>query len=363
MKKSILKTLGISKILPKTGHKSSIPGTVRYVGKKRKERVKLHIMNYNEKDFSEKTLKSVTDEFQFKGKDLVTWLNVTGVHNENIIHDIGNKFEIHPLVLEDIANTTQRPKVEEYDSYFYTVIKMAYFNKETSEVTMEQVSLLVGNGYVVSLQEKEGDILDGLRESIRNNKGKIRKLGSDYLMYGIIDAVVDNYFSVLEHIGEEIENLEVKLMRSTDQRLLTDIYNLKKELVFLRKSIWPMREVVNTLQRTEHPLINENIAIYLRDVYDHTIQVVETVETFRDMTSGMLDLYLSTMSNKMNEVMKVLTMFAAIFIPLTFLAGVYGMNFKYMPELGMRLAYPAWWVFTTVLAIGMVIYFKRKRWM
>ena len=293
----------------------------------------------------------------------VTWLNITGVHNETIIHEAGEIFNIHPLVLEDIANTTQRPKVEEYDDYLFLVIKMAYFSKETDEIVMEQVSLIIGKDYVISLQEKEGDILEGLRERIRNNKGKIRKLGSDYLMYGILDTVVDHYFSVLEYVGEQIEALEEQLMHSAGQELLTKIYSLKQELVYLRRSIWPMREVGNTLQRSEHDLFGDDTFVYLRDVYDHTIQVVETVETFRDMSSGMLDLYLSTVSNKMNEVMKLLTIFAAIFIPLTFISGVYGMNFEFMPELKWKFAYPVWWLIIIVLTLAMLLYFKKKKWM
>jgi len=265
--------------------------------------------------------------------------------------------------LEDVANTTQRPKVEEYDDYLFVIIKMVYFKEDAQEVVLEQVSLIVGKDYVISLQEKEGDILEGLRMRIRNSKGKIRKLGSDYLMYGILDTIVDYYFSVLEHIGEKIENMEGELMQSASQELLNKIYMLKQELVFLRKSIWPMREVINILQRAEHSLIDESTSIYLRDVYDHTVQVVETVETFRDMSSGMLDLYLSTVSNKMNEVMKVLTIFAAIFIPLTFIAGVYGMNFEFMPELKWGLAYPVWWVAVIVLTTGMILFFKRKKWL
>ena len=363
MKKSFLKTFGITRLIPKTAKPFSIPGTVTYVGKERVVPVKFHILDYNETDYAEKDLVSIADGLPFKESPSVTWINITGVHDENIIHEIGETFNIHPLVLEDIANTTHRPKVEEYDDYLFVIIKMAYYNAVTSEVVMEQVSLLVGRNYVISLQEKEGDILDSLRERIRNNKGKIRRLGSDYLMYGIMDTVVDHYFSVLEHIGEEIEEMEEQLMHSATQQLLNRIYKLKQELVYLRKSIWPMREVVSTIQRTEYDLVKPDTFIFFRDVYDHTVQLVETVETFRDMSSGMLDLYLSTVSNKMNEVMKVLTIFAAIFIPLTFLAGVYGMNFEFMPELKWKFGYPFWWVLTVIVTIGMLIYFKRKKWL
>ena len=293
----------------------------------------------------------------------VTWLNVSGVHDEKVIHDIGEIFGIHPLVLEDISNTSQRPKVEEHEDYLFIIIKMGYFNPQIKEIILEQVSLLIGSDFVISLQEREGDILENLRERIRNSKGRIRKLGSDYLMYGIIDTVVDNYFSVLEYVGEKIELLESELMQSADQYLLARVYNLRHELVYLRRAVWPMREVVSNLQRSDHSLVHHDTFIYLRDVYDHTVQVVETMETFRDMSSGMLDLYQSTVSNKMNEVMKVLTVFAAIFIPLTFAAGVYGMNFEFMPELKWRFAYPAWWIATVTVALVMLWYFKRKKWL
>jgi len=363
LKQSFLKTFNISRRIPKIGKPASVPGTIKYVGKKREVPIKLHILDYNETDSTEKDLGTIAESLPFKESPTVTWLNINGVHDEKVIHKIGEIFKIHPLVLEDIANTTQRPKVEEYDNYLFVIIKMCYFNEESGEVVIEQVSLLIGRDYVISLQEKEGDILQGLRERIRNSKGKIHKLGSDYLMYGIMDAVVDNYFSVLERISEEIERLEEQLMQSASQELLTKIYNLRQDLVFLRRSVWPMREVVSTLQRNKYELVNEDTLVYLRDVYDHTVQVVETLETFRDMASGMLELYLSTMSNKMNEVMKVLTIFAAIFIPLTFIVGVYGMNFEFMPELKWRLAYPVLWIIIITLAIGMFIYFKIKKWM
>ncbi|MBU1056422.1 MAG: magnesium/cobalt transporter CorA [Proteobacteria bacterium] len=363
MTKFILKSFGISKLLPKTSKPASAPGTVTYIGEKQEQPVKLHMIDYNETNFTEKNLENLAECLPFKESPTVTWLNYTGVHNIQNINEVGEIFQAHPLVLSDIANTTQRPKVEEYDKYLFVVIKMCYFKKNTDEVYMEQVSLLLGKDYIISFQENDTDVLEGLRERIRNGKGKVRKLGSDYLMYCIIDTIVDNYFSVLENVGGKIELLEEELMLNASQELLSKIYRLKQELIYLRKSIWPMREVVNTIQRAEHDLISEGIYVYMRDVYDHTIQVVETVETFRDMTSGMLDLYLSTVSNKMNEIMKVLTIFAAIFIPLTFLAGIYGMNFEFMPELKWRLAYPVWWVVTIILAIGMLIYFRKNKWL
>jgi len=363
MNDKLLKSIRISRHLPRMGKIASVPGTISYVGTKREAPVKLHIMNYNEKDFTEEYVSTVEECLPFKESPTVTWLDISGVHDEKIISDLGEKFSTHPLVLEDIGNTAHRPKVEEYDDYLFIIVKMAYFNPEAAQVTFEQVSLIVGKDYVISLQEREGDVLDELRERIRSSKGKVRRLGSDYLMYGILDAIVDNYYKVLESFGEQIEEMEMLLMKDADQQLLSRIYSLKHELVFMRKLIWPMREVVSSLQRTDNELVSESTAIYLRDIMDHTVHVVETVETFRDMTSGMLDLYLTTVSNKMNEVMKVLTIFAAIFIPLTFLAGVYGMNFKNMPEMRWGHSYLIWWIVTIILAVGMIIYFRKKKWM
>ena len=363
MKKPYQISHKVRKNLPRTSKIQSVPGSGGYVGEKRENPVKLQAIGYDENNIIDKELTSVDEILSLKKKFSVTWLNVTGVHDEKIIRKIGECFNFHPLVLEDIVNTTQRPKIEEYDDYLFIVLKMINIESDTKEIVMEQISLIVGEDYVISLQEREGDVLDALRQRIRFGKGKIRKEGSDYLLYGIIDCVVDYYFTVLENVGESIEDLEDTLMQTSNQELLNRIYALKRELVFMRKSIWPMREVVSTIQHSDHPIFKKETSIYFRDIYDHTIQIVETVETFRDMMTGMLDLYLSTVSNKMNEVMKVLTIFAAIFIPLTFIAGVYGMNFEFMPELKWRFGYALWWIVAVILIVGMVIYFKRKKWL
>ncbi len=363
MVKDIIKKFKLSKLLPRIAQKAAVPGTIGYVGKKREDPIILHLLDYDQENLTERDIKTIKDSLPFKEGPTVTWLNISGVYNTKIIEDVGKYFNIHPLALEDIANTTQRPKVEEYDDYIFIIFKMAYFNQKAQDIVIEQISLIIGKDYVISFQEKQGDVLEPLRNRIRSSKGKIRRLGSDYLTYGIIDAIIDHYFTVLEQIGEQIETLEDRLITRPDQSTLNTIYKLKQELVFLRKSIWPTREVVSALQRAEHKLIDESISVYFRDVYDHTVQVVETVETFRDMASGMLDLYLSTVSNKMNEVMKVLTIFAAIFIPLTFIAGVYGMNFEFMPELGWRWAYLVWWGIIIIVIVGMIVYFKKKKWL
>lgn len=341
---------------------STVPGTIQYIGKDRDSEIKLNIIKYNNKTLQEEQISTIEESKQYIETDSVTWLNISGVHDENIIKDVGSIYNVHPLVLEDTTNTTQRPKLEDYSDYLYLTFKMAKYNSKTNKIEMEQISLIVWGNLVLSLQEVEGDVLDKLRNRIRNSKGKIRSRGSDYLMYSIIDSIVDYYFTVLEYIGNEIEALEEKLLDEASQEILNGIYGLKKEIVFLRNSIWPMRELVSLLQRSDCNIIHDNTNIYLKDVYDHTIQVIETVESFRDITSGMLDLYLSTVSNKMNEIMKVLTIFAAIFIPLTFIAGVYGMNFEFMPELSWKYSYIVWWTVIGILGLGMVLYFKKKKW-
>jgi len=240
---------------------------------------------------------------------------------------------------------------------------MLSYDDENQAVQAEQVSLVLGPNFVISLQERVGDVFEQIRDRIRNAKGRIRKMGSDYLCYALIDAIVDNYFAILEGFGERIESMEEELVAEPTEKTLQQIHTLKREMIFLRKSVWPLRELISALQRSESPLIQESTDIYLRDVYDHTIQIIDTVESFRDMISGMLDIYLSSLSNKMNAVMKVLTIIATLFIPLTFVAGIYGMNFKYMPELEWHWAYPAVWLVMVVVAAVMLIYFRKKKWL
>jgi magnesium transporter len=267
-------------------------------------------------------------------------------------------------VMEDIMNTEQRPKIEDFDDYIFVVLKMLYYDNDEEEIKAEQISIIVRSNFVLSFQEREGDIFNPLRDRIRNAKGRVRKMGPDYLAYCLLDAIVDNYFVVLEKLGEQIEGMEEELVTNPTPVTLQRIHNLKREMIFLRKSVWPLREVVSRLERGESPLIKESTGIYLRDVYDHTIQVIDTIETYRDMLSGMLDIYLSSISNRMNQVMKVLTIIATIFIPLTFVAGIYGMNFEYMPELKWHWFYPkAFWLVMIGIAGVMLVYFRRKRWL
>jgi len=319
--------------------------------------------DYNEAQFQEKEAKTIEECLPFKDKPTVTWINIDGVHQVEIMEKIGAHFGIHPLILEDIMNTGQRPKMEDFEDYIFVVVKMIYYDEKDNEIKAEQVSLLIGLNFVISFQEKEGDVFNPIRDRIRKAKGRIRKMGADYLAYALIDTIVDHYFIVLEKLGEKIEDMEEELVTNPTPETLQTIHNLKRELIVLRKSIWPLREVISVLERGESPLIHESTSIYLRDVYDHTIQVVDTIETFRDMVSGMLDVYLSSVSNRMNEVMKVLTIIATIFIPLTFIAGIYGMNFKYIPELEWHWGYFTVILGMVIIGFGMVLYFRNKKWL
>jgi magnesium transporter len=339
------------------------PGTPVYVGKKRFEEVKITCIDYDEKSFTEKQIQSVSECFPLRDDVTSTWINIDGVHQIDNIQEVGDHFKIHPLVLEDIMNTGQRPKMEDFNDYICIILKMLHYDEMENETKTEQISLILGSNYLLSFQETEGDVFGSIRERIKTNRGRIRKMGADYLGYCLIDAIVDNYFLILERIGEKIEEIEDEMVKNPTPEVLHTIHTLKRELIFLRKSVWPLREVISRLERWESPLIDRSIDIYLRDVYDHTIQVIDSLETFRDMLSGMLDIYLSSVSNRMNEVMKVLTIIATIFLPLTLIAGIYGMNFRYMPELDIPIAYPL--VLLSMLFVGliMVVYFRTKNWL
>lgn len=356
--------IAMSRFIRKRGIKIGLPpGTPVFLGEKRAEKTKISAIDYDETQFQEKVVETVEECFPFKDTPTTTWINIDGMHQVDIIEKIGTHFNLHPLIMEDIVNTDQRPKVEDFGHYVYIVLKMLYYDEKSNEVHVEQVSLILGENFVISFQEREGDIFDSVRGRIRNAKGRIRKMGPDFLAYSLVDAVVDNYFLILEKMGEEIEELEDRLVIDPKPETIKEIHRLKREMIYLRKSVWPLRELINNLDRGESSLIQKATRLYLRDVYDHTIQVIDNVETFRDMLSGMHDTYLSSLSNRMNEVMKVLTIIATIFIPLTFIAGVYGMNFKFMPELNWRWGYYVVWTTIVTVAAVMLLFFKRKKWL
>jgi magnesium transporter len=353
------------KLTKKRSQKAGLPpGTLIHIGEKKREEPKITILDYDEAQFQEREAKSIEECFPFKEKPTVTWINVEGLHQVEVLERLGGCYGLHPLVLEDILNTDQRPKMEDYGEYIYIVLKMLNYDDKSGQIEAEQISLILGQNFVLSFQEgKEGDVFGLLRERLRGGKGRIRKMGADYLAYSLIDSVVDHYFIILERLGERVEFLEEELVTEPTTKTLQEIYNLKREMIFLRKAIWPLREVISGLERGESSLIQQNTQIYFRDVYDHTIQVIDTIETFRDTVSGMFDIYLSSVSNRLNAVMKVLTIIATIFMPLTFLAGIYGMNFKYMPELEWRWGYPLVWMIMIAIGIFMLIYFRKKKWL
>ena len=338
------------------------PGTIVHVGEQKIEKARIRVIDYDEAVIEEKELSSIEDCFPYKDSPTVTWVNIDGLHEVNVIEKLGGGFGLHPLVLEDIVNTGQRPKAEDFEDYLYLTAKMLTYEQEEGLVKSEQFSLVLGPHYILSFQERVGDVFAPVRERLRNGKGRIRKRGADYLLYALTDAIVDHYFVVLESIAEEIESLEEGIATDPTTDLLQKIHELKRELIFLRKSVWPLREAIGILEKGESELVQEKTAVYLRNVYDHTIQIVDTIETFRDMVSGMLDVYLSNVSNRMNEVMKVLTIIATLFIPMTFLAGIYGMNFKHMPELEWPWGYPIVWAIMLLVGLVMVLYFRRKKW-
>jgi magnesium transporter len=349
------------KSISKRSQKAGLPpGTLVHVGEPGAEKPRISVMVYDVMRLEEEYVDHVGGVFPLQDAPVVTWINVDGIHDVDIVEELGARLGLHPLVLEDILNPEQRPKMEDLGDYLYVVLKMVDWDDQRGEITMEQVSVLVGANYVVSLQERPGgDVLDPIRARIREAKGSIRGDGPDYLAYSILDGVVDRYFGVLEGLGEKVEDLEEELVFSPLPETLHELHALKREMIYMRKAVWPLREVVAALERSGSLLIQASTVPYLRDVYDHTVQVMDAVETVRDM----LDIYLSSISNRMNEVMKVLTIFASIFIPLTFIAGVYGMNFDYMPELAWRWGYPAVWLVMLGVGLAMLWYFRKKRWL
>ncbi len=252
--------------------------------------------------------------------------------------------------------------MEAYDEYLFIVLKALFYDEKEKAIITDQISFILGKHYVISFQERESNLFDAVTERLKNGTWRIRKMGADYLLYSLIDIIIDNYFVILERLGERIDELEVQLVTSPRTEILKSIQTLKREMIFLRRSVWPLREVINSMERGESPLIESATQVYLRDIYDHTVQTIDTIETYRDMLSGMLDIYLSSVSNRLNEVMKVLTIIATIFIPLTFIVGLYGMNFEYMPELKWRWGYPSILLFMLAIGMCMIFYFKRKKW-
>ncbi len=351
------------RLLRKHKQPGTPPGTLIHSGERKAESVRISVIDYDEHTLAEHQVENAEQCIPYRRTDTVTWINIDGLHNVAILEELGNQYDIHPLVLEDVLSTNQRPKIENYEDYLYLVLRMVTYSEAQEQIEDEQFSLILGSNFVLTFQEKPEDVFDAVRKRLQNPKGRLRTHGPDYLAYALLDAIVDHYFIVLEGIGEQIVTIEQNLMDDPDEDDLETIHNHKREMIFLRKAIWPLREVIAQITRGEPSLFRETSRIFLRDVYDHTIQVVDTVESYRDILSGLLDLYLSTQSNRMNEIMKVLTIIATIFIPLTFLAGIYGMNFTNMPELEWKWGYPVVLGIMIGVAGGFLLYFRKKRWL
>lgn len=345
-----------------TKHVRQVPGTVIYTGEKVKKHLRIESLKYNKESVEDTILLSLEDSIQ-KTPDKVTWINVDGLHFVEEIESLGHKYNIHPLVLEDIANTSQRPKIDEYEDYLFIVLKMLHYD-ENERIISEQVSFILKKNHVFTFQEAEGDVFEEVRQRIRHNKGRIRLQNSDYLLYALMDAVVDNYYAIIETLGNKIEDLETEIFEGNPRETINqDIQNLKREILRLRRAIFPLKEVVNHIVKTEHHLISKFTINYFRDVYDHLVQVSDNIDFYRDMMIGLMEMYMSGISNKMNEVMKVLTIMSSIFIPMTFIAGIYGMNFSNMPELHFKYGYFIILGLMVLLCIGMLIFFRKRKWL
>ena len=344
-------------------HVGQVPGTLIYTGQKSDKDFHVECFDYTKDHIEESVLLNIEDAINYKETDSVTWINVDGLKHTEQIENIGKQYDLHPLVLEDIVNTTQRPKIDEYDDYLFVVLKMLYYDTDEN-IIIEQVSIVLGKNYVITFQEAEGDVFGSIRERIRLSNGRIRGLKSDYLMYALIDAIVDHYFSIIETLGNKIEDLETELFSGhARENINIEVQQLKREILKVRRAIFPLREIINRIEKGEHPLIYKRTITYYRDIYDHLIQVSENIDIYREMIWSLMDMYMTTISNKMNEVMKVLTIIATIFIPLTFIAGIYGMNFENIPELHYKYGYHVLWGIMILMFLAMLYYLKRKKWL
>lgn len=339
------------------------PGTLVHIGEKKADTVRLSLISYDGARLQEKEIGSVDEVSAEREGKTVTWLNVDGLHDIATIEAVGRCFDLHPLVMEDILNTGQRPKVEDHDAYLYLVVRMLSYDVDAHRVVSEQLSVILGNGYILSFQERRGDVFEPVRDRIRKGKGALRKSGADYLAYALLDAVVDHYFVILEYLNARVEDLEEELLDDPSPDTLKAIHAIKKEILAFHRHVWPLRDMMVQLKKGEFAHISKPTRLFFQDVSDHTVRALETAESLRDSLNSLQDLYLSILSNRMNAVMKVLTIIATLFIPLTFIAGIYGMNFDHMPELSWKWGYPAVWAVMIAVAAGLVVYFKKNRWL
>ncbi len=341
----------------------SPPGSLVHIGRKKTDKAVISLMRYNETELSETVPDDINSALIEKQADYVNWINIDGLHDIELINRTGTLFNIHPLLLEDILNTTILPKIDIIDDQMLLILKMISWDEKSGSIESEQVSFILGKDYLISFQEKPGDLFDPVRARLRNCLGKIRKKGNDYLFYALIDIIIDNYMAVTDTLSERIDNLEDEVLKNPVSEHTTALHDLRKELLYLRKITMPLKEIANNIKREETDLISEDTLVFFNDVSDHVIQVVEFIDVFREILSGVYDTYTSTISNRMNSVMKVLTLIATIFIPLTFIAGIYGMNFSYMPELSVKWAYFAVLLVMLIIGVSMLVFFKKKKWL
>lgn len=340
------------------------PGSVIFTGNQKVEKIQIHYLKYNAAQFEEETLDNHSDiVFHESAEHIVDWYDVRGLHDTSLIEQIGAVFKLHPLVLEDVADTQQRPKYEEYPLGIFLVFRALSFDKNKKKVIGEQIALYFRKGLTLTFQEDHTDIFANVRKRIHLGKGKIRQRGSDYLAYALADSMVDNYFLVLDQVEEEIEQLEDSLLTAPDSSSKADIHHLKKEVIRIRKTIAPLREAISRFSKSDSELIETSTNIFLRDLYDHTIQIMDVVDSYRDMLNGLQDLYISEISFKMNQVMQVLTIITTIFVPLSFLAGLYGMNFEYIPELNHPYGYFILLGVMLLISVSLLLWFKNKKWL
>jgi len=354
----------MSRQITKMKNRSGLaPGTLLHIGSQKTTDTDISSFNYNLDVLQETALNSEKDIMPFFSSDTVSWINITGLHDVELFSKLGDLLKIHPLILEDILDTSQKPKMDIYEKHLFILLKMISWDNIAKSIKFEQVSFLIFDNCLISFQEIKGDVFDKVRQRLRNKNSRIRRLGVDYLLYSLLDAIVDNYFLLLFNLGEEIENMEDSLINTPEKDILANIYSTKRDILALRKSTWHLRPVITNLYQDDFKIITPEVSRFLKDLQDNTSQVIDTIETYRENISGLVDIHLSNTNNRMNQIMKVLTIFAAIFIPLTFVAGVYGMNFKYMPELSQKWAYTVWWLVSILITASMLIFFKKKKWL
>jgi magnesium transporter len=354
---------------PRQSQKAGLsPGTLVHIGERHVDTARIAVMEYDDEVLSVRELPGIDDAparcRAYKDRPTVVWINVDGIHDAALFEALGAKFDLHALVLEDVMNSSQRPKLEEYDDCHFCVLKMLDVDDDTDKIMIEQVSMVIGRDFVLTFQERAQDVFDGVRDRIKSHKGKIRKMGADYLAYALVDAIVDHYFTAVEHLNDKVESLETRIQSEREKVDFSEFYTLKRELAFLRRSLFPAREVIGQLARHEEDeIISPAVDVYFRDVHDHVIQVTDALDTSREMVISLLEMHHSLQANRLNEVMRVLTVISTFFMPVTFIAGIYGMNFDNMPELHHPLGYFICLGVMAVVGVAMAVYIRRNRWL